>query len=94
MTRHRGLIIALGLTLSVSACVGWMPRRKASPDIGRSLPAGASGGSTSSVSSKAVYGKREPVTIIAQDRTECIVSEKKFKELATGEKVLCAWRTP
>ena len=93
-------VALLGLLLTMSACVGWMPKRRASPDIGgapsgdRGLPQPMTGTKGAGVSSKAVYGKREPVTIIAQDKTECIVSEKKFRELAVGEKVRCEWRVP
>jgi len=51
-------------------------------------------GRTGGVTSKVVYGKREPVTLIADDRTECVVPESKFKEAAVGEKVRCVWASP
>ena len=43
---------------------------------------------------KEVFGKREPVTLISKDKTECTVPEPKFRETAVGEKVRCEWRTP
>jgi hypothetical protein len=95
-------LVAAAALLALSACVGWMPGRH-----GNSEPQGIPGGDgrtmpqqrgvkgrTSGVSSKVVNGKRAPVTLIADDKTECVVPESKFKETAIGEKVLCGWASP
>ena len=50
--------------------------------------------SVTGVAKKEVFGKREPVTLIAKDKTECTVPEPTFRETAVGEKVRCEWRMP
>jgi len=41
---------------------------------------------------KLVAAKEEPTTLIADDRSRCIVTERKFRETAIGSDVLCDWR--
>jgi hypothetical protein len=48
---------------------------------------------TIAASRKVVWGKEEPATLIAQDRTRCIVTADKFRETAIGEQVTCDWRS-
>lgn len=43
------------------------------------------------LSQKAVNGKEEPATLMSADRQSCIVTAKKFRETAIGDKVWCAW---
>ena len=101
MNEHRRLVAAVVL-LGLSACVGWMPGRRGNSEPqgipggdGRTMPRQpGTRGRTSGVSSKVVYGKRAPVTLIADDKTECVVPESRFKEAAVGEKVTCGWASP
>jgi hypothetical protein len=83
--------------LAVSACVGIMPKRASRPEIGgmtdgRKLPASAVGSASAGITSKAVYSKREPITLVSRGQTECIVSEAKYRETNVGDKVRCEWR--
>src|SRR5262245_37236610 len=41
---------------------------------------------------KRVAAKEEPTTLIADDRSRCVVTERKFRETAIGSDVLCDWR--
>jgi hypothetical protein len=59
-------------------------------DRGRSVPAGVTA-PRSEVASKKVSGKEDPNVLIAADRTRCTVSADKYREVALGESVLCAW---
>ncbi len=42
--------------------------------------------------SKRVVDKVEPVYLIAEDMSECTVTEERFKSVRIGDKVLCMWR--
>ena len=61
---------------------------------GRSIPGRRTNGTLTGLATKVVRGKREPVTLIADDKTECIVAESKWREAAMGEKVACDWCSP
>jgi hypothetical protein len=43
---------------------------------------------------KKVVDKNPPVTLVAQDRSWCTVSENKFHDVAVGDQVTCSWRSP
>jgi hypothetical protein len=45
------------------------------------------------VTVKTVAGKEPPATLIAEDRSRCAVSERRYRETTVGERLLCAWRT-
>lgn len=89
------LFVALFVALSVTtACV---TRPSTRPDIGglpddrgRAVPTGVTA-SRSDVASKKVSGKEDPNVLIAADRSRCTVSADKYREVAIGESVLCAW---
>ena len=95
-------VISMASVLTLSACIGWMwPNRTADPKPqgipggdGRTMPGQGKMGREAGALLKTVRGKREPVTLIADDKTECIVPESKWKETSMGEKVLCDWRSP
>lgn len=101
MMRSRRFVIFAAL-LAVSACIGWMPgQRTGNPKPigipggdGRAVPGQTVQSRVGGVSRKVVRGKRAPVTLIADDKTECIVPESKWKETSIGEKVTCEWRSP
>jgi len=40
---------------------------------------------------KAVAGKEEPFTLVAEDKSRCRVPEQQFRETSLGELVWCAW---
>lgn len=95
-------VAAIGALLTMSACVGWLvPKRGPQPSgigipsgDGHALPGQARQGRESGAIRKSVRGKREPITLIADDKTECIVPEAKWRETSIGERVLCDWQTP
>lgn len=43
------------------------------------------------VSSKLVYAKESPSTLIARDASRCIVTRKRFAETREGEEAWCIW---
>jgi hypothetical protein len=43
------------------------------------------------VAAKPVTDKKMPNRLIAEDRSECLVSEKRFTTVEVGMKVLCFW---
>ena len=96
-------LAATGSLLALSACIGWLfPQRRGNGDKppgipggdGRTMPGQTKLGRETGVMRKVVKGKREPVTLIADDKTECVVPEDKWKETSIGEKVTCDWRSP
>ena len=42
--------------------------------------------------SKRVGAKAPPTTLIAEDGTKCVVSEKKFRDTNVGDEAWCEWR--
>ncbi len=68
----------------------WPPR----PGIGDREPPKAAPniGDASALAQKVVSAKEEPATLIAADRSSCVVTEKKFRETALGTKAWCNWR--
>ena len=42
---------------------------------------------------KRVTAKEDPTTLIADDRTRRIVTERKFRDTEVGSDVLCDWRS-
>jgi hypothetical protein len=43
------------------------------------------------VSSKLVYAKESPSTLIARDASRCVVTAKRFAETREGEEAWCIW---
>jgi hypothetical protein len=62
------------------------------PGGDRVLPQGHPAASEERFAQKVVNAKEEPATLIASDRTRCVVTAQKFKETLQGSKVWCAWR--
>ena len=95
-------LASVGFLLTMSACISWMwPNRGADTKPqgipggdGRTMPGQGTMGREAGALWKTVRGKREPASLIADDKTECIVPESKWKETSIGEKVLCDWRSP
>jgi hypothetical protein len=58
---------------------------------GRELPPGMRAGQ-SDLNSKIVKAKEDPNILVADDRTRCTVTEKRYRETTIGESVLCAWK--
>ena len=54
---------------------------------------GSGSGGQSRLSRKRVTGKEEPATLIATDRTQCIVPAERYRETAVGADVWCDWQT-
>ena len=100
MTRI-GRLLCLGMLLATSACIIWNPFQRTTTQPqgmpggdGRTVPGRSVLGRETGVGRKVIKGKREPVTLIADDKTECIVPESKFRETSIGEKATCEWRSP
>lgn len=53
------------------------------------LPGGKDDGA--GVGWKRVFEKAAPSYLVAVDRTECVVSAKRFAEVEVGDNVFCAW---
>ena len=92
--------IAVGIVVALAGCsrnhpLGASPRTGMEGVMGGPSRPGA--GTTSSgggvaTSRKRVTGKEEPGTLIASDRTQCIVTAGRFKETTIGENVWCDWQ--
>jgi hypothetical protein len=84
-------VAILALTLAVMGCAPYQHLKKPGGD--REMPTGTSSreGGRSEVGRKAVYGKEDPATLVAQDGTRCAVTDKRYRETALGEVVWCAW---
>ena len=52
----------------------------------------ATASSEPNASRKRVYGKEEPSTLIATDRSRCMVPSERFKEARIGDNEICDWR--
>jgi hypothetical protein len=44
------------------------------------------------LSQKVVSGKEPKTTLLAHDGSRCQVTERRYNEITTGEKVWCVWR--
>ena len=95
------LWVLLGVALVLPGCsrnheLGSFPPRRAGTEGALGSPKGVgstvSGGGVSATR-KRVTGKEEPATLLAADRTQCIVTAGKFKETSIGEDVWCDWNT-
>src|SRR5436190_23402525 len=95
---------AVGVVVVLSACTRGHPLGSSPPEARRTGTEGAIGGPIRSgagttvsaggaaASRKRVTGKEEPGTLIASDRTQCIVTAGRFKETSIGENVWCDWQ--
>ena len=101
MTASARAVSAIALVPLLSACLNLFPRpiedvhRRGSPSTPTEIPVhrnGADSAFTLGLSRKPVSGKEEPATLLARDGSRCIVTEKRFKEVALGEQVTCAWK--
>lgn len=88
-------VAILALAFAAMGCAPYQTLKRPGQGGGdREIPTGTSarGSGTSDVGRKAVYGKEDPATLVAQDGTRCAVTEKRYRETAIGEVVWCAWR--
>ena len=64
------------------------------PSPGSPAPQGTGQGAIESrMKTKRVVAKDAPTTLIADDRSRCTVSERKFRDTEIGSDVLCDWRS-
>lgn len=56
-----------------------------------SLPWGERGSRGNAVGWKMVMEKVPPAYLVALDRSECVVTEKRWKKIDEGDQVFCAW---
>jgi hypothetical protein len=96
----RNALVALLLAGVSAACGPPRPMEIPGPG-GRGGVPGETGGSTARqggrdvrLDAKYVAGKEPPTTLIAEDRTRCIVTESRYRETEIGSKVWCEWRAP
>lgn len=87
-------VAILALAFAAMGCARYQTVQKPGGGGAREMPTGTTsqGNRTSPLGRKAVYGKEDPATFIAQDGTRCSVTEKRYRETALGEIVWCAWR--
>ena len=85
--------------LGAAACV-----KTAAQPLGFPIPAastmqvpGTSGqgmlSTDSGLALKEVAAKEEPATLVAADRSRCMVSANRFKNTTVGSREICDWRT-
>jgi hypothetical protein len=43
-------------------------------------------------SRKTVDAKQDPATLVASDRSECVVTAERYRDVKVGDKVICDWR--
>jgi hypothetical protein len=88
----------LAVAFAAMACAPYQTLKRPGAGGGdREIPTGTSsrgsgGSGQSDVGRKAVYGKEDPATFVAQDGSRCAVTEKRYRETALGEVVWCAWK--
>lgn len=92
-------LIAVVVLVLASACTKpWyvgtdhIGRRQPPPRVAVTGSAAQDGAPGISLSRKTVSAKEEPGTLIAADRTRCVVPAERFREVALGEKVTCGWQ--
>lgn len=73
----RTRLVPLGLALLAVGCA--------------SLPWGGRENRGDAVGWKMVVEKAPPSYLVALDRSECVVTEKRWKKIAEGDQVFCAW---
>ena len=91
------VLVALAFTMGC-----FFPGRHLEPPVfgrggespGRATPAAPTGGRADAgeVAQKEVGGREAPASLISIDGWTCLVTEKRFRETAVGERVWCAWR--
>ena len=89
--RFTGVAILLVTTACVPAILTGRTRPQGPGDGGRELPPGVSAGTQAQWASKKVNGKEDPNVLIAADQMRCTVTVEKYREVALGESVFCAW---
>lgn len=87
-------VAILVLAFAAMGCVPFQTLKKPGGGGDREMPTGTAsqGSGASALGRKAVYGKEDPATFVAQDGTRCAVTEKRYRETALGEVVWCSWR--
>ena len=84
---------------SLAFTMGCFPGRHLEPPVfgrggdspGVATPAGGRG-DAGELAQKEVAGREAPASLISIDGWTCLVTEKRFRETAIGERVWCAWR--
>lgn len=56
------------------------------------MPASADSTPGTGLTRKEVAAKEPPSTLVARDRTQCIVNAERFAETHVGKRVWCMWR--
>ena len=84
------------LVIAASACgvVKSTPVSSTPTDRPFPTPAGRPGASTVQAAretKKRVNAKEEPATLIATDRTQCVVDVDDFRRIRVGDEVACLW---
>lgn len=86
-------VALLALAIVATGCWRYQTVQKPRGGGDRGMPdATATRNGKSGLGRKAVYGKEDPATLVARDRTRCLVTEKRYRETAIGELVWCSWK--
>jgi hypothetical protein len=86
--------VAVLFTLSACGVVRSTPVSSTPTDRPFPQPAGRPGTSTVQAAretKKRVTAKDEPATLVATDRTQCIVDVDEFMRIRVGDEVACVW---
>ena len=100
--KSRSVVLISAACMGAAACVKTKAQPPGSP--GSPIPPpttmqmpGTSGqgllSTDGQLASKEVAGKEEPATLIAVDRSRCMVSAERFKNAKVGSREICDWRT-
>ena len=91
---------SLSVVLISAACLGAAACVKTTaPPLGFPIPATSTMSGQGMLSTdgglarKEVAAKEEPATLVAADRSRCMVSAERFKNATVGSREICDWRT-
>ena len=87
-------VVLLAALFGTQACnFRWLGKGESIlPAASEGSPAsGRNARSTQGYGLKAVYGKEDPLTLIARDGTTCTVGREKFESVQIGKSAWCTW---
>ncbi|HEX8946071.1 MAG TPA: hypothetical protein VF785_23250 [Gemmatimonadaceae bacterium] len=84
---------SLACTTSRTTPPGSAPDPSRNPVSGKVPGQRTTASSQPNASRKRVDAKEEPATLVAFDRTRCVVTDQRFRDTKVGDTVTCDWRT-
>ena len=85
--------MSIGCTTSNRHPAGARPFDPAQAAVSGKVIGQRPGSSTeANASRKIVDAKQDPATLVASDRSECVVTAERYRDVKVGDKVICDWR--